>query len=228
MGFSRAIQPGFLLRGEPLTAAMAGIGMNFAGAPSLDPNIEDTLLAASVEGLVHEDFRVLSMLVTWLEVHGAWINADRLTALASHHPSVRVRAFWSGVAIWHAKDRRFARMAKSYDGPRLDLLATGTDFRILRSGEDPRFAGGPLRIPGGVLRNRKADVLQPSELARRHRSYRARIMLGPSYRADMWAAVEADPDISAADLARRTYGSFATAWHVKHDWQVLLKAKLGT
>jgi hypothetical protein len=82
-----------------LTAVIAGIGMNFAWASRLDPNIEDTLLAASVEGLVHEDYRVLSMLVTWLEIHGAWNNADRLTALASHHSSVQVRAFWSGVAI---------------------------------------------------------------------------------------------------------------------------------
>jgi hypothetical protein len=46
-------------------------------------------------------------------------------------------------------------------------------------------------------------------------------MLGPSYRADMWAELETDPGLAAAELARRTYGSFATAWHVKHDWQVL-------
>lgn len=228
MGFKRAIQPVTLLQGKALTAAMAGIGMNFAAAPSLDPNIEDTLLAASVEGLVHDDFRVLAVLMTWLEVHVAWINADRLTALASHHPSVRVRAFWSAVAIWHAKDRRFARMAKSYCGPRLDLFSTGTDFRILRSGEDSRFTGGPLRIPGHALRDRKADVLQPAELARRHGPYRRRILLGPSYRADMWAALEADPSLSAADLAQKTYGSFATAWHVKQDWQILVESKLGT
>jgi hypothetical protein len=32
----------------------------------------------------------------------------------------------------------------------------------------------------------------------------------------------------AADLARQTLGSFATVWQVKHDWQVLVEAKLGT
>ncbi|MGH9649103.1 MAG: hypothetical protein ACRD3I_01405 [Terriglobales bacterium] len=46
-------------------------------------------------------------------------------------------------------------------------------------------------------------------------------MLGPSYRADMWAELEADPGVSAAELARRAYGSFGTAWKVKQDWGVL-------
>jgi hypothetical protein len=39
----------------------------------------------------------------------------------------------------------------------------------------------------------------------------------------MWAELDRDPSLSAAELARRSYGSFATAWHVKRDWQVLAK-----
>ncbi len=225
MGFKRTFGPSAPLHGDALTAAMVGIGMNFAAPPAPNPNIEDTLLAASVEGLDHEDFRVLSVLVSWLDIHAAWINADRMTTLAARHPSGRVRAFWSAVGAWLAKDRRFARLAQVYPGPRLDLLASGTDFHLSRSGEDPRFARGPLRVPGKVLRDRKADVLTPAELARRHRPYRRRILLGPSYRADMWAELEADPSMPAAELARRTYGSFATAWHVKQDWQVLVEAQ---
>ena len=225
MGFKRVIAPPAQLQGEALTAAMVGIGMNFAAPPSPDPNIEDTLLAASLEGLDHEDFRVLSVLMSWLEIHAAWINADRLTALASQQTSARVRAFWSAVGEWLSKDRRFLRMARIYRGPRLDLLAAGTGFHLRRSGEDPRFATGPLRVPRHVLRDRKADILTPSELAQRHRAYRRRILLGPSYRADMWAELDAEPSMSAAELARCTYGSFATAWHVKNDWQVLSGAE---
>jgi hypothetical protein len=63
----------------------------------------------------------------------------------------------------------------------IDLLATGTAFQIGRHGEDNRFAGSKLRVPGNTLRDRKEDVLQPAE------------------------------------LARRTYGSFATAWGVRRD-----------
>lgn len=221
MGFRRAIGPSRILTGDELTAALVGIGFNLAASGARNPNIEDTVLAASVEGLEHDDLRVLALLVTWLEVHSAWLNADRLIAIVREYPSPRVRAFWSAVARWLARDRRFARMARAYSGPRVDLLATGTRFQIKRAGEDPRFEGTPVRVPAAVLRDRKDDVQSPAELARRHRAYRRRVMLGPSYRADMWAELEADPSLSPAELARRTYGSFATAWQVKHDWQVL-------
>lgn len=221
MGFRRTVEPTKLAAGDELTPALVGIGINLAASEASNPNIEDVLLAASIEGLERGDLRVLSLLVTWLGVHAPWINADRLTALVRAQCSTRVRAFWAAVARWHSKDRRFSRMAATYTGPRIDLLATGTDFQLKRAGEDPRFAGTPLRVPANVLRNREGDVLSPTELAQRHRAYRRRVMLGPSYRADMWAELEGDPTLSPAELARRTYGSFATAWQVKHDWQVL-------
>lgn len=79
-----------------------------------------------------------------------------------------------------------------------------------------------MRVPAGVLRQREADVLAPDELARRHGAYRYRIMMGPTYRADLWAALEAAPNLSSAELARRTYASFATAWQAKRDASILL------
>ena len=45
--------------------------------------------------------------------------------------------------------------------------------------------------------------------------------MGPTYRADVWVALEAAPHLSAAELARRTYASFATAWQAKQDFEIL-------
>jgi hypothetical protein len=45
--------------------------------------------------------------------------------------------------------------------------------------------------------------------------------MGPTYRADVWAALELHPSLSAAALARQTYASFATAWQAKHDHELL-------
>ena len=132
-----------------------------------------------------------------------------------------MRALWSALARWQEKDRRFARLAKSYAGRRLDLLAAGPDFQVRRHGEDPRLAGSALRVPANVLRDRAADVQGPAELARRHRAYRCRVLIGPTYRADMWAALADDPTLSAAALARKTSGSFATAWRVRRDFALL-------
>jgi hypothetical protein len=79
--------------------------------------------------------------------------------------------------------------------------------------KDRRFA----RLAGTRRGAPRVDLL-PAELARVHRAYRWRLVIGPTYRADMWAALESDPGLSAADLARRTYGSFPTAWHVRRDF----------
>jgi hypothetical protein len=221
MGFSRAIAPREAPDADVLTASMAGIGMLVGGEAAPEPNLEDTLHFASVEGMECGDFRVLAILVTWFGVHFGRVNADRLTKLATEHESDRVRAFWGAMARWRRTDRRFARLGRVYRGPVIELLATGTAFQIGRHGEDPRFAGSKLRVPGNTLRDRKEDVLEPAELAARHAAYRWRLVIGPSYRADMWAALEKEPGLSAAELARRTYGSFATAWGVRRDYVCL-------
>jgi hypothetical protein len=155
-------------------------------------------------------------------MHHAWINADRLVRAARPQSAFRVRCFWSAVGLWLHRDRRLSRLVDVYDGPRLNLLRAGNDFQVRRKGEDARFMAGPLQAPMGVLRERSTDVLTPPELARRHRTYYYRVLIGPSYRADMWAALEREPRLSAAELARQTYGSFASAWQVKHDWTVLV------
>jgi hypothetical protein len=220
MAHSRAIAPARSPSGDALTADLVGIGLLVGGEGSREPNIEDTLLFASVEGLERDDLRVLAVLVTWFGIHAAHVNADRLTRLVALQKPKRVRAFWSALARWKAADRRFSRLARVHRGPRVDLLATGTDFQVARHGEDPRFAGSKLRVPANVLRDRPADVLQPAELARTHAGYRWRLVIGPSYRADMWAVLERKPDLSAAALARATYGSFASAWLVRRDFEV--------
>jgi len=76
------------------------------------------------------------------------------------------------------------------------------------------------RVAAGTLRDRDADVFTPAQLARIHRMYRWRTIIGPSYRADMWAELEKDAK-PTAELARRAYGSFATAWKVRKDWNIL-------
>src|SRR5258708_26753870 len=206
-----------------LTSDMAAIGMNFTAdkghtLSESEPNIEDTLLFASIEGVENRDLRVLAVLVRWFCIHSAWVNADRRPRLIEMHPPPRLRAFWPALARIHEKDRRFARLAKLYAGPRHDLADAGTDFQIKRHGEDQRFQDSPIRVASNLLRDRDADVLAPADLARQHLTYRWRIIMGPGYRADMWAALEKDSSLSPAALAKKTYGSFATAWRVRRGF----------
>jgi hypothetical protein len=200
---------------------MTGIGMMFASEAAFNPPIEVTLFRASVDAMDEGHVRTLAILVTWLSVHSARVNADLLIRLVAANGGLRVRVFWSAVGHWLRKDRRFARLVGLYKGPRVDLLPVGTDFHIRRFGEDLRFEGSALRVPANVVRDRPSDVLTPVELARRHPTYRRRIEVGPTYRADILALLDIDSTLSAADLARRTFASFSTASVVRRDWEEL-------
>lgn len=204
-----------------LTRNMIGIGMNFAGEANPSAPIEETLVHASELGLDDDDLRVLSVLTTWIGLHHGHINADRLLRIVSEHPSDRVCAYWAAIARWFSKDRRFARMAKRHNGAPIDLLPVGTDFQIGRRGEDHRFAGSALRVPAGTLRDRGADVLAPAQLLRRHPAYRNRVLMGPTWRADVWTELEREPNMSVADAARCAGCSFAAAWQVVQDFRLL-------
>lgn len=223
MAFRRATKPVDSPGEAALTASLVGIGMNLAG-PSrsvTEPDIEDTLLFASEEAMDRFDLRLLALLVTWFGTNARFVNADRLTRLVEAHQSKRVRALWTALARSQRSDRRFLRLSKAYRGRRIDPGIKGSDFLIQRHGEDPRFQGGPLRVAANLLRDRRADILTPSELAARHLAYRYRVLIGPTYRADMWAALEREPSLTATMLAKRTYGSYATAWNVKKDFALL-------
>lgn len=146
--------------------------------------------------------------------------------LVAAETSERVRAYWAAIASWLAKDRRLARIGTAYAGARIDLLPVGTDFQLARRGEDPRFAGSKLRVPAGTLRDREDDVMSPATLAKRHAGYRNRLLMGPTWRADVWTVLERAPEISVAEVARQASSSFATAWQVVQDFKVLRSVEL--
>lgn len=227
MAYSRPIAPRAHLQGGALTQAMVGLGMRFSGRATRTANIEDVLLFASEAGMEADDLRTLDVLTTWIGVHGDWINVDRLTRLVQDHPSRRVRAYWASIGHWRATDARFRRlraMAMGADAERERLLRVGNDFQVERRGEDPCFESAPLIVPAGVFRHRAADVAPPSALARNHHVYRERIVQGPSYRADMWALLKERPELTASELARWAYGSYATAVRVKREWKLVVEA----
>jgi len=224
MAFRRATAPEVMPAPDELTARMVGIGMNFAAAAQPDADIEGTLVFASALGMDDGDLRVLAVLTTWLGIHHAHVNADRLVRLVGAHPSARVRAYWAASATWLAKDRRFARLADAHTGGPIDLLPTAPGVQLGRRGAGPRFVGGALRVPNGTLRDRAADVLTPEALVRRHAGYRNRVLMGPSFRADVWTALERAPDLSIAEVARQAACSFATAWQATQDYRLLRAA----
>lgn len=222
MAHKRILMPSEFATGSTLTADMVSLGMRFAASPSAEePNIEDTIVAASLEGIIREDYRTLSLLVDWFAIHYERVNVDRLVKIIRLVENQRVKAFWAALAYWQKRDWRLLKLQRLYTQPRLDLVEEGVEFQIKRHGEDERFAGSVLRVPAKLLRHRLEDIFTPHELAKKHRAYYFRVMIGPGYRADMWALIERNPELTPAEIARRTYGSFPTAWEARRDWRIL-------
>jgi hypothetical protein len=174
----------------------------------------------------NHDGRILAVLCMWLDNYSRWILASRLTKLVEKTKSQRVRAFWSAFAVWKKSDPRFIKLSKIYQGQRIyaygKRMKETTEFLIQRhGGEDERFRNGPMIAARTTIRQRDSDAINPSQIVKRHKSLRYRIMMGPTYRADLWAELERQPDLSVAELARKTYASYKTAREVKNDRLIL-------
>ncbi len=222
MSFKREIQPSVKFDSDELTSALISIGIKLKGKRrSKYYIIEDVIFSASIEGIIEEDYRVLSLLTDWISIHGRMINVDRLVKLVAGCSFEIVRRYWKAIAEWQSTDHRFDKMLK---GARIsgkgDLLVTGTDFMIRKNGEDERFKNSVLRVPRLTLRERLGDICTPEELSRINHLYRYRLIIGPSYRADLWAMLTDNGEQTPTELARSTYSSFATAWGVKRDFQI--------
>jgi len=227
MSFSRTTPP--LLTGPALHAAMRSIGLRTGplarGAETAD--IEVTLASAVVSAMPH-DYRLLGVIVAWLEVHHGRVNVPRLgRLLARMDASALVRAFWAAGGTWLGRtDARWRVLARTYRGVRLDLDDPEvTRVQLARVGPDPRFEGTVLRVHAKLLRSRAADVDDAVQLASRHPGYLRRVQLGPTYRADVWAALDREPEASAAEIARRVGCAYETARSVAEDWKT---ARLAT
>lgn len=217
MSFKRVYSLKTYPRGEPLTGKLLGIGFKIAGKKESNPNIEDTLIAAAIEGMMG-DFRILSLLTDWLFLHSGIINTDRLYRALRELEDKSVRAYFSAIGHHLKKDPRFKKLASLYKGPRIFLDKNKSyEFLVTRNDEDERFKGSSLIIANGTLRMRPDDIASPEELVKLHKDYYYRTLIGPSFRADMVSCFLRDRNISAAELARRCYGSFATAWEVIKD-----------
>ncbi len=230
MSFKRNVLPRTLNKGAELDNDLAGIGIHVAcDKPSTDPNIEDTLVAASVDELIDGNSRVLALITNWIELHFERLNVDRLFSIVSSLDPEKykpVRIYWTAIGQWLAKDRRFQRLATLHKGKSTPLLALKsepnvTQDLIRRNGEDERFKGTALVVPNLVLTHRPKDIMSAREISEFHMPFRYRVMMGPSFRADMWAHLRREPNATAYKVARETYGSYESARRAKRDYLIV-------
>lgn len=221
MSFKRITALAEYPKNEELTKKLIGIGFKIGGEKEENPNIEDTIIAAAIEGC-GGDYRVLSILTDWLEIHKEVINVDRLVMASKEIRNQKVRAYFSAIGFRFKKDSRFKKLIQVYKEKPVFLgIDSSYPFLVQRNGEDQRFLNSKLIVAKGTIRERKEDVSTPIELAKAHEDYYYRILIGPSFRADMVSLFLRDKNISPSELARKCYGSFASAWQVVTDMKMI-------
>ena len=114
------------------SALLAGIGCSLTVKPIPNADIEYTLFLASQEGLEELDFRVLGLIVHWIDTHEAYINHPRLLRLVKNALPLTQR-FWKAIAQWKHRNRKWRSfLSLSKVTTRFELLPAGTAFQIKR------------------------------------------------------------------------------------------------
>ena len=225
----------FIIKGgSSLDSDLRAIGFNIhCKKKSIDPNIEASIVSASVEAVNHQDNRIGGLLVDWITVHYLRINVDRLTKFVfnlSDSEYKFVKIFWCANAQrLFVKDQRFKRLSGLHKGRRINFAdrffknrkQKTTKLLIEIKGEDERFKRTCIRIPKGYFSERPYQIFPVSVVAKNHLPFRYRIMMGPSYRADLWALLESDSNISAYALGKKAHCSYRTAYIAKKDYEFL-------
>jgi hypothetical protein len=209
-----------------LNAALRSIGVRIATTQLQEPGDIEVTLSAAVNAAVPHEYRLLGLIVAWLELHHDRVNVPRLGRIV-RRSEVKVRAFWSAIGKWlGAEDARWRALERIYTGDPVELEAADiTALQLKRLGPDPRFNGSALRVHAKLFRSRVADIDTREQLASRHPQYRKRLELGANYRADVWTALERNPTATAAQIARSVGCAYETARSVMEDFHILQRAR---
>jgi hypothetical protein len=221
MPYIRRNAPQILCRGTELTACLYGIGIRFATNPVRNANIEDTLISAATEALERGDGRLWAGLLDWWEVHHICVNADRLQRALREMGNQHVKAIFAGLAQSIHPVGRFRMLAKLYEGKRIVFLGEDYRYRLKRDGEVRKFRETCLAVPVSLYQHSKRDIFSPAELAKWHVTYKWRLTIGPTFRADLWAECELAWPTTAYAVAKSAYASTGAALHVVHDYKTL-------
>ncbi|PIS11147.1 MAG: hypothetical protein COT73_05575 [Bdellovibrio sp. CG10_big_fil_rev_8_21_14_0_10_47_8] len=203
------------------------IGFRLSGGSAIKKNsewvdIERTLYEASLA--VAEDSRLLSLLCSWVSVHGDRVIIEKLMRLQREKPSVwlvaiAVFGFEQGFHKW----KRLIKRQKN----RVYLIDESLALSAIElKGIEPGMGKYNLMVPRGAIRARERDVLTERELIGINKQYRNRVMFGAAIRADIMTAIEAGIKTPYA-IAKIVGCSYEPAHRVFREYQLLNDLKAG-
>lgn len=201
------------------------IGIRVSGChedqPKTNTDIEQVLLSA-LEAFP-SDARLVSVLHSWLKVHGNYVIVEKLGKFAKkrwadtpqHLPWLTMAAAWAhscGYAKWK-------KLAQPVAGPVYLYPEKMTRSAVQMHGADACYEPLGIIIPNGSIRIRERDVLTPEQLAKANLQYKNRYLFGPSWRADIITAIQQGIS-SPMEICRAVGCSYEPAYRVSHEYHL--------
>lgn len=192
-------------------------------APPVD--IERALLEAILQSA--DGGRLASLLFSWLKVHGAYVNVERLAKLAKSYPektypAIRLLSGYAAFALEHC-GQKWKKLTRRSKEPLYLYPKEITDSAVEMKGSVDYLAKFGVIVPNGSIRVRDKDVLSPDELIRVNSQYRNRYLYGPSWRADIVTAIEGGAE-SPSEVMKRVECSYEPAYRVFKEYRMAKRA----
>jgi hypothetical protein len=94
----------------------------FDGSREESPDLEETIMRATMCGMEDDDYRVLSLATQWLETHALILDLERIGGFLSANGHPRTRAFWCAIGQMFAHHPRFTPLTHFHTGGRMNLI----------------------------------------------------------------------------------------------------------
>ncbi len=182
-------------------------------------DIESTLL--DTIGSFTNDYRIASVLMSWIKVHGNYVIVEKLIKLHErirkeipvHFPWMTLVAAWAVECGYH----KWRKLVKKENGPIYLYDPEISESAILRKGMISWLEPLGFRVPHNSLRIRDSDVLTPKELIQFNPQYRNRYIFGASWRADIVTAIQNGFTIPMG-ISRVVGCSYEPAYRISRDY----------
>lgn len=168
------------------------IDLSLTKSNCFDYDIEETLILASYEAT--KDYRLLSLILSWVSVHGDYIIVEKLFKKLKNFEKYRGNNHAMNMVAVQAVLSGFLKWKKWITTSKNKPIYLFNDETLKSSieyqGINDDFSKFGILIPKKLLRIRESDIFTIEELAQNNIQYRNRLIYGSSWRADIIAAIE--------------------------------------
>lgn len=208
-----------------LNNKLSHIGIQIAGdrgplSKNIWIDIEKTIYEASTE--IQKDSRLLSLLCSWVLVHGDRVIVEKLMRFQKKESSP-----WLVAIAVFAVNHGFHRWKRLIKKQKQEMFIIDKELALSSiglKGAETGMRKQNFLIPRGSIRAREKDALSVRELARINLQYRNRLIFGAAIRSDIITAIELGFE-TPYSIAKAVGCSYEPAHRIFNEYQLLKSLK---